>query len=285
MPEQLDLYGESLKDCRALLDTVSSTDSELKLPVTSNRAEAMKGVIQRKGSFITRLEVRLSFFEKSVSHKSFPVSFAQGQHIELEQITRCRDHVIAAIDILEKKCSDLPQAADTDYYQSLLTQLLAECGQAKECILKPTDCQTFPESSIDHSVLVPSLPEHVVLSSHCKDGAIVIEARFLLRRHSNSNPLKALTNKIATALIVDSASFSTSVETCTYHGLQFSIVQTLRVAVQDPFLLTCLAKLTALEILLVRTKRKFDTLQTVMVEYLGLPSSSSSDGNTRQSGH
>ncbi|KAK9459992.1 RAVE subunit 2/Rogdi [Lipomyces oligophaga] len=162
--------SDGLDECLTLLhdDQPSST-----LVLSSNRSEALKGIVVRKGKEITKAEINLKLSSLNKG-QVYNMVLSPGKTIPLAQLGDCSNFLRLCLRVVQ----------DMDFVEpavvlSQLRKLIANIRHAHVSIRNVSAAFQFPYVTIESDVFTPEIPENVAIDLIISESGIIADIRTL----------------------------------------------------------------------------------------------------------
>ena len=154
---------------------LSERGPPVKLPVSTPKLEALKGIIVRDGSNISQLSIQLQHRQfNKVIHK-----LVLKTPIVLKQVLESKAAIDSAIEMI-KQSSTLSSCHDHISLIQLFTNLLHKLSIAKNCLQLPTDPSlVFPQNVTEASHFDPPLPPNVAIDVYINQAEVCVDLKYL----------------------------------------------------------------------------------------------------------
>lgn len=152
---------------------------EIKLPVSSSKLEALKGIIVRDGAYVTQMTVQLkeSHFNKILNKMTLK------KPVLLPQIIRAKKSIDAAVGLIERASSEvLDDNCDQEHTRliALFHQMLCEIQIAKNSLQLPTDPElVFPLNVTPASSFSPVLTPNIAVDLYISQAEVCVDLKYL----------------------------------------------------------------------------------------------------------
>lgn len=144
----------------------------IKLPVSSNKLEALKGIIVRNGIYITQLSLNLkdSYFNKHIHRINL------NQPVLLPQLITAKESIDSAMLLIRNFNEDQNHSDLKRSFENILHEL----SIAKQCLQFPIDPKlVFPIHIIESEWFTPPLPLNLSLDIYINQAELCIDMKNL----------------------------------------------------------------------------------------------------------
>lgn len=154
---------------------------EIKLPVSSTKLEALKGIIIRDGAYITQMTVQLkeSHFNKILN------KITLKKPVLLPQIITAKRSIDAAVELIrEASAPTLKDDCDQQHTRliAMFRKMLHEIQIAKNSLQLPTDpTLVFPQNVTPGSAFSPMLTSNIAVDLYISQAEVCIDLKYLHR--------------------------------------------------------------------------------------------------------
>jgi hypothetical protein len=230
-----------------------------KLVVSSNKSEAMKGILTTAGSSIKSCDITAKFSHHTNINKGQPFAIRLKKNLVLHQVIDAANFIYEALQL-----SAAPPAQKNGNVQRvMIDKVLSYICSAMQCLKQPKQTSIYPLFVTDLS-LYDSLPSGIVVDIYLHESNIVTDIRAIevIESTDDNKPTPSFNITTMFASMLDrKPSPSTSSDSPReeiYNGQRVRQLDHIKAESQDPNLISVTSKLQALETNVEVLKRKLD---------------------------
>ncbi|KAF8537992.1 RAVE subunit 2/Rogdi [Trichophaea hybrida] len=281
LDETISALRSGLEECLSLLNPNGPGST---LALSTLRSEALKGIITRVGSRVTRGDMRVKMFglPHTKGFQAYKLTLAAptpNHTLILEQLVDVNNYVIESLELLQLHAYFVA-SMDPKSVMEKLCSLESNVVAARTALKGASLHRLFPFHAADPKVFDPPLPSSVAFDLYISEAAIIAELRTL-------NSLASSEADKPSFLSLDTISpfgfrerFAAAVgihhgtekhthgveinpdEVFIYNGMEVKVKELVRVESQDPSLMAAWAKLGGLEHVLRKTIKSLRFVMT-----------------------
>lgn len=151
---------------------------EIKLPVSSTKLEALKGIVVRDGAYITQMTVQLkeSHFNKILNKMTLK------KPVLLPQIIEAKKSINAAVGLIERASGEVLDDCDHQHTRliAMFHEMLREIQIAKNSLQLPTNPElVFPLNVTPGSSFSPTLTPNIAVDLYISQAEVCVDLKYL----------------------------------------------------------------------------------------------------------
>ncbi|TGZ82979.1 hypothetical protein EX30DRAFT_339228 [Ascodesmis nigricans] len=203
LTDTLQSVRTGLQECLTLLDPSGPSST---LALSSSRSEALKGIIHRSGSSITRGDIQLKLYGLPYSRGGYKLCLAgadkaatgDAEELVLEQLVDVRNCVVTSLDLVgglgsrgnekKKEGGGTHVPGDAANVLRRLRELKENVGAAKAALKGQSAHRLWPYYGADPKIFDPPLPQSLAFDLYISEAAIVVEVRSIEHIPDASDP-------------------------------------------------------------------------------------------------
>jgi hypothetical protein len=232
-----------LQEC---LSRLSEQDDGLKLVMSSNRSETLKGIVTRVGATVCECDIVVKLASANKGHP-FHVKLKENETYPLLQVVDAVNFISEALQTTSRLTTDSPPENDVQT-RIYLSETLGYVKSALAALREPKASSIYPHQVTDTSKFV-DLPPGLVVDFYVSDSNVITELRTIEDIAGNHHTLDSFTSAL-------SLKKKKQEKVVAYNGSSVVEHEHVKVESQDPCLISETAKLTAVESHLAAMVRK-----------------------------